>query len=479
MSCTFVPPYLLQRVARRAGTRHACASGRETLQVDDRLRARREAGPAEMVVPALPGASSRVVHSADNTETLPGEVVRSDGDPPVGDLAVDESFDSSGQVLDLFQSQFGRRSIDGQGGTVSITVHYGRDYDNAFWDGTQLVFGDGDGQIFERFTKPMDVMAHEFTHGVTQFTIGLAYQDQPGALNESISDVFASMAKQRILGQTAVQADWLIAEGLFKPGINARALRSMREPGTAYDDPQIGRDLQVGSMADYVHTYEDSGGVHINSGIPNRAFALAALEIGGASWEKPGQVWYDALVNGQLSSQAGFEDFAHATLSSAGRLFGNDPSIAEKIRAAWVEVGVLAGLVPADVEAPPLDAAALQPSNPLPSPLPIPDETTTPSPPGRDLPATVAVRRTGGFAGTTKVGQLDLNSDPEALEVRHLLMRVGRQEIISNRPSPDRFVYTVEYGDWRFTVPEQELTPELRRLVQVVLDRGPNSGEGG
>jgi hypothetical protein len=479
MSCSFVPPYLLQRVARRAGTRHACASGRETLQVDDRLRARREARPAERVVPALPGASSRVVHSADNTETLPGEVVRSDGDPPAGDLAVDESFDSSGQVLDLFQSQFGRRSIDGQGGTVSITVHYGRDYDNAFWDGTQLVFGDGDGQIFERFTKPMDVMAHEFSHGVTQFTIGLAYQDQPGALNESISDVFASMAKQRILGQTAVEADWLIAEGLFKPGINARALRSMKEPGTAYDDPQIGKDLQVGSMADYVHTYEDSGGVHINSGIPNRAFALASLEIGGASWEKPGQVWYDALVNGQLSSQAGFEDFAHATLSSAGRLFGNDPSIAEKIRAAWVEVGVLAGLVPADVEAPPLDAAALQPSNPLPSPLPIPGETTTPSPTGRELPATVAVRRTGGFAGTTKVGQLDLNSDPEALEVRHLLMRVGRQEIISNRPSPDRFTYTVEYGDWRFTVPEQDLTPELRRLVQVVLDRGPSSGEGG
>ncbi len=204
MSCTFVPPYLLQRVARRAGTRHACTSGRETLQVDDRLRARREARPPEMAAPTLPGASSRVVHSANNTETLPGEVVRSDGDPPVDDLAVDEAFDSSGQVLDLFQSQFGRRSIDGRGGTVSITVHYGRDYDNAFWDGSQLVFGDGDGQIFERFTKPMDVMAHEFTHGVTQFTVGLAYQDQPGALNESISDVFASMAKQRMLDQTSV-----------------------------------------------------------------------------------------------------------------------------------------------------------------------------------------------------------------------------------------------------------------------------------
>jgi Zn-dependent metalloprotease len=413
-----------------------------------------------MAAPTLPAASSRVVHSANNTETLPGEVVRSDGDPAVGDLAVDEAFDSSGQVLDLFQTQFGRRSIDGRGGTVSITVHYGRDYDNAFWDGSQLVFGDGDGQIFERFTKPMDVMAHEFTHGVTQFTIGLAYQDQPGALNESISDAFASMAKQRVLGQSAAEADWLIAEGLFKPGINAKALRSMKEPGTAYDDPQIGRDLQVGSMADYVHTYDDSGGVHINSGIPNRAFALAALAIGGASWEKAGQVWYDTLVNGQLSSQAGFESFAQATVSSAGRLFTNEASIAEKIRGAWVGVGVLAAAVPADVGAgAPVGAGVFQSSA---------------SPLGADLPATVAVRRTGGFAGTTKVGQLDLNSDPEASEIRHLLMRVGRQEITSNRPSPDRFVYTVEYGDWRFTVPEQDLTPELRRLVQVVLDRGPN-----
>ena len=215
-----------------------------------------------------------------------------------------------GKFWSYFEAEFGRRSIDGRGGTVSITVHYGRDYDNAFWDGIQLVFGDGDGQIFERFTKPMDVMAHEFTHGVTQFTVGLAYQDQPGALNESISDVFASMAKQRALGQTAAEADWLIGEGLFTSAINAKALRSMKEPGTAYDDPQIGRDLQVGSMADYVYTDDDSGGVHINSGIPNRAFVLAALDIGGASWEKAGQVWYDTLVHGELSAQASFGSFA-------------------------------------------------------------------------------------------------------------------------------------------------------------------------
>jgi Zn-dependent metalloprotease len=453
MSCTFVPPYLLQRIALRAGTRHASASGRETLQVDDRLRARRESPPGYMAAPPLPGTKTRVVHTANNTESLPGEVVRSDGDPPVGDLAVDEAFDSSGQVLEMFDTQFGRQSIDGRGGTVSITVHYGRDYDNAFWDGTQLVFGDGDGQIFERFTKPMDVMAHEFTHGVTQFTAGLAYQDQPGALNESISDVFASMAKQRIRAQTAAEADWLIAEGLFMPGINAKALRSMREPGTAYDDPQIGKDLQVGSMADYVETDADSGGVHINSGIPNRAFTLAALAIGGYSWEKAGQVWYDTLVNGRLSARASFESFAQATVTSADRIFPNDSSVAEKIRAAWAEVGLLG----ADVDLAAYRATVAAVGQPTGS---------------SDQPATVAVRRNGGFAGTTKVGQLDLNADPEGPEVRHLLMRVGMQHITATRPTPDRFIYTVEYGDWRLTVPEQDLTPELRRLVQVVLNRG-------
>jgi hypothetical protein len=451
MSCMFVPPYLLQRIALGAGTRHASASGKETLQVDDRLRARREAPPPELAAPRVPGVRTRVVHTANNTETLPGEPVRTDGDSPAGDSAVDEAFESSGQVLDLFRSEFGRRSIDGRGGTVSITVHYGRDYDNAFWDGIQLVFGDGDGQIFERFTKPMDVMAHEFTHGVTQFTVGLAYQDQAGALNESISDVFASMAKQRVLGQTAAEADWLIGEGLFTPAINAKALRSMKEPGTAYDDPQIGRDLQVGSMADYVYTNDDSGGVHINSGIPNRAFVLAALDIGGASWEKAGQVWYDTLVHGELSAQASFGSFARATLDSASRLFPDDASIAQKLNAAWVEVGLL--------QAQPADLSGGQP-------------VEASSPTGSNLPGTVAVRRSGGFAGTTKVGQLDLNSDPEGAEVRHLLMRVGRQQISATRPAPDRFTYTVEYGAWRFTVPEQDLTPELRRLVQVVLNRG-------
>jgi hypothetical protein len=142
----------------------------------------------------------------------------------------------------------------------------------------------------------------------------------------------------------------------------------------------------------------------------------------------------------------------------------DDPSVAEKVQAAWVEVGLLGVSV---------DFAADQAVGAGVASSPGSSEAPGSYPAGAtDQPATVAVQRSGGFAGTTKVGQLDLNSDPEGPEVRHLLMRVGPQPITSNRPAPDRFVYTVVYGDWRFTVPEQDLTPELRRLVQVVLNRG-------
>src|SRR5690606_15620654 len=110
-----------------------------------------------------------------------------------------------------------------------------------------------------------------------------------------ISDVFGALAKQYRLGQRAGQADWLIGAGLFTDAVQARALRSMAEPGTAYDDPLLGKDPQPGHMRDFVVTQEDNGGVHINSGIPNRAFHLAALALDGHAWEPAGRIWYDAL----------------------------------------------------------------------------------------------------------------------------------------------------------------------------------------
>nr|WP_294691394.1 protealysin inhibitor emfourin [uncultured Friedmanniella sp.] len=454
MACTFIPPYLLRHLAVAAADTPAGACGRATLVVDQLLREQRS-GPAVLRRPhgfrSAGPAPRRVVHSAGGAEQLPGTPVRSDGDPPSGDVAVDEAFDSFGQVWDLFAELFGRRSVDGRASTVSVTVHYGNNYDNAFWDGTQLVFGDGDGVVFDRFTKPMDVMAHEFTHGVTQFSAGLAYQGQSGALNESVSDVFAAMTKQRALGQGAEDADWLIGEGLFLPGIRARALRSMLEPGTAYDDPQLGRDPQVGSMADYIETDDDNGGVHLNSGIPNRAFALAARALGGQTWDRAGRVWYDALTGGVVGADTDFVGFADATIDAAARLFPDDAGVAEQVRAAWQQVGVLGSrraTPPAPVDAVPAPVGA----------IPVADAKM------------VAVRRSGGFTGGVRTGELDLDGDPQGPEVRRLLLGTDLARLAgSSAPAPDRFVYTVAVGDWHLTVPEQDLTPELDQVVRIVL----------
>ena len=455
MTCRFIPPYLLQHLATAAHDPVTGACGARTLNLDGRLRARREFAPRQSIV-AVNGDEARVIHTAANTENLPGTVARSLGDAAVGDAAVDEAYDSSVQVLDMFADQFGRRSVDGNGATLVITVHYGVDYDNAFWDGSQLVFGDGDGVVFDRFTKPADVMAHEFTHGVTQFTAGLIYADQSGALNESVSDVFAAVTKQFVRSETVDQADWLIGEGLFLPGVNARALRSMLEPGTAYDDPQIGRDPQVGHMANYVETLEDNGGVHINSGIPNRAFALAALAIGGSSWEKAGRVWYDALTGGEVTARSDFTSFAQATINSAVRVFPGDTSVADAIREAWSGVGVLG------------DAAAAG----SPAEERLMDRPSPTSPPEPNAAETVAVRRSGGYAGATRSAELDLNADPDGPGLRTLLTRVKVEEVPISQPTPDRFVYLVRCGEWQLTVPEQDLTPDLRQLVQIVLARG-------
>lgn len=498
--CEFVPPYLLRRVAESSPERRLVGGGRSTLAVDERLRSRREAASAATPPLAPDTGGNRVVYDAGGAEDLPGRRARDEDDPPTGDLAVDEAHEHSGVSWDLFADVFGRRSVDGQGTPLTVTVHYGTDYDNAFWDGDQLVFGDGDGEVFDRFTKPLDVTVHEFTHGVTQFSAGLTYQGQSGALNESVSDVFASMAKQRTLGQDAQQADWLIGQGLFLPDVRATALRSMLEPGTAYDDPRLGRDPQVGSMDAYVETQEDNGGVHINSGIPNRAFALAARAIGGNSWERPGQVWYAALTGGDVRADTDFTGFARATVDAATRLFADDTTVADRVREAWQQVGLLvdgsADAVAAGADQP--DAPA-DPSTPDTSGLGTlggshdgaegtgggdggdgggdaaqgsgqggPSSAAGSSP---DDDEVVAVRRTGGFTGATRSAAVSLVNDPFGGELRRLLDQISVSDLARSDPQPDRFTYTVACRSFELTVPEQDLTPELSRLVQIVLDQ--------
>ena len=180
---------------------------------------------------ARPPGPQRSIHDAEQGTDLPGTKVRGEGDPATGDQGVTEAYDGLGATWALWQEGYGRNSLDGRGLPLVATVHFGRDYDNAFWDGTQMVFGDGDGVIFLPFTRSLDVIGHELAHGVTQYTSGLNYQDQSGALNESVSDVFGVLVKQRLLGQTADEADWLVGAELLAPGVQGVALRSMAAPG--------------------------------------------------------------------------------------------------------------------------------------------------------------------------------------------------------------------------------------------------------
>jgi len=206
------------------------------------------------------------------------------------------------------------------------------------------VFGDGDGEVFGRFTASVSVIGHELTHGVTEATLGLEYQGQAGALNESISDVFGALVEQHGKGQTAAEASWLIGEGLFTPEVEGAALRSMKAPGTAYDDDVLGTDPQPGHMDDYVDTQEDNGGVHINSGIPNRAFYLVAEKLGGHAWERAGQIWFDTLAakgaRERVPTNADFARFAAATVSAATARYGESSPEVDAVRAGWAGVGV-------------------------------------------------------------------------------------------------------------------------------------------
>jgi Zn-dependent metalloprotease len=290
-------------------------------------------------------APHRSIHDVGGGTVLPGRLVRGEGEEPTGDVSADEAYDGLGATWELFARAFDRDSLDGEGLGLVASVHYGEDFLNAFWDGEQMVFGDGDGIRFASFTAAVDVIGHELTHGVVQYTAGLIYVAQPGALHESIADCFGAMVKQRVLGQEAAEADWLIGQGVFTDAVQGEALRSMKAPGTAYDDPVLGKDPQPDSMAHYADLphdeANDNGGVHINSGIPNRAFYLAATGIGGRSWEGAGPLWYDALTRGGLPKDADFATFAEATLAAAASRHGADSPQHEAVEQAWRTVGVL------------------------------------------------------------------------------------------------------------------------------------------
>jgi Zn-dependent metalloprotease len=274
----------------------------------------------------------RKAYDANHGDGLPGTLRRSEGDPPTGDRCLDSAYVHLGATCTFFLNNFGRDSYDDQGDTIRIVVHYQSSYNNAFWDGHQLVFGDGDGVQFAPLCLSMDVAAHEFTHGITEYAVppgGLVYRYQSGALNESYSDIFGALLDP---------PDWMIGEDVFTPATLGDALRYMDDPTRAGDPDHMDR---------YVATTSDNGGVHTNSGIPNKAAFLMAsggthhgITVPSMGRLNMGMVFYEAY--NYLVPLSDFHDAREATLSAVQSVFPGDMMKETTVNRAWRAVGITA-----------------------------------------------------------------------------------------------------------------------------------------
>jgi len=334
-----VPPHILKKLLE-SKDRKVSEVALNTLLTTSHLRGERSVRALAAI--SSPETARRTIYDCRHGRIVSGKLARSEDEPASSDKPVNQAFDGFGHTRDFYKQVFNRNSIDDRGMRLNGYVHYGESYQNAFWDGQEMIFGDGDGEIFTDFTGALDVIGHELTHGVTEFTANLEYHNQSGALNESISDVFGSLVMQWVNNQSAEQADWLIGVGIFTPKITGDALRSMKAPGTAYDNDLIGKDPQPDNMSDYQTLPDtaqgDFGGVHINSGIPNKAFYLTAIAIGGNAWEAPGHIWYEALKASTATTN--FQEFADTTHSKAGQLYGTSGAEQQAVLLAWREVGI-------------------------------------------------------------------------------------------------------------------------------------------
>ena len=264
--------------------------------------------------------------------TLPGTPVPNPGTS--SDATAKRAFVETAAVAKFYQTVFGRNSVNNAGMKLLSSIHYSVNYNNAFWNGSQMTYGDGDGNIFVDFTKGNDVIGHELTHGVTQYSAQLAYADQAGGLNESISDVFGSMFRQWQAKQDVTKADWLIGKEIMGPGAIARGLTCLRD----MSNPAANHCLAP--QPTKFSQYHNGMDPHYSSGIPNFAFYKAAMAIGGKSWVKAGKIWYQALTGFAPSPNMKMKVFANRTRTLAGSLFPTEPAVKIAVDKAWTAVGL-------------------------------------------------------------------------------------------------------------------------------------------
>ena len=354
-TCQYVPPHVTGRILRNAGSLlRVNPKSIESLRASEvsakAFRAYRSLeapaqqhrsikGIARKAAGATQPSARRLVYTCEHEEQQRVNLVREEGQPNCNDTDADTVYEAAGVVRAFFKNVLGRESIDDASMDIILNVHFGQDYNNAFWDGDEMTFGDGDGQIFVSFARSLDVVAHELAHGVTQFTAGLDYYSQSGALNEHFSDVIGTAITQYDLNQTADSADWLIGNEIMGPTLAGETLRSMKAPGTAYSNALMGDDPQPAHMDDYFAGPADNQGVHINSGIPNRVFYRVASDQLGT--EKAAKLWYRTLQ--RLWPTADFSDFAEVLIDTARVLTGErqiPQGTTQTVRLALKEVGL-------------------------------------------------------------------------------------------------------------------------------------------
>ncbi|TCL76150.1 M4 family metallopeptidase [Rhizobium sp. BK251] len=275
---------------------------------------------------------SLLVFDCKGTTSLPGNPVSNPKSS--ADQTARRAFEVTKDVARFYAKCFGRNSVDGKGMSLLSSIHYGVKYNNAFWDGSQMTYGDGDGRIFIDFTGSDDVIAHELTHGVTQFTAALKYTNEPGGLNESISDVFGTIFRQWRAKQEVDAADWLIGAEILGPAARTKGFRCLRD----LSDPG-GKHCLSPQPAHYSQ-YKPGSDPHDSSGIPNHAFYLAAKGIGGRSWTTAGKIWYAALTSPKATKGMSFSKFATLTRQAAKTLSSGSSDVYNAVDDAWTQVGL-------------------------------------------------------------------------------------------------------------------------------------------
>jgi bacillolysin len=275
-------------------------------------------------------------YNSNNTQRTPGSlwsdsdnIFKAAYDAP----AVDAHY-YAGKTFDYYKSSFNRNSYDNLGGALKSSVHYGSRYNNAFWNGIQMVYGDGDGTTFRPLSGGLDVVAHELTHAVTDTESGLIYQNESGALNEAMSDIFGTVVEFNVQSQ---KADYDIGEDIYTPATAGDALRSMSDP-TKYGDPDHYSKRYTGTS--------DNGGVHTNSGIINKAAYLIAaggthygISVQGVGIQKLGAIFYRANTI-YLTASSTFSQARAALVQSAADLYGASSVEVASVGKAFDAVGV-------------------------------------------------------------------------------------------------------------------------------------------